>query len=268
MNVIKMNATNKHSEQAHLGPGNSCILLVHGILSSPRFFNPLISELPENVNYLNLLLPGHGTVVKEFANFGMRDWENYCAKKLAYLREIYDHIVVVGHSMGNLLLIDEIIKDNSKINGAVLIDVPLIGHITKAGLNVMLKATFDAEIKDKGIAKSVEYNKSIKLEKYCELPFFLPNFISLLWKMHQIRLDLPKMQVSSQVYQAGEDELVSSISNRYIIKNKLANLHIMDGIGHFYIPKKQWISIAKEIMYYYDLSSKQGIKNKNVAKIK
>lgn len=243
--------SDKHQEQAHLGTGNSCVLFVHGILSSPRFFKPLLANLPEDINYLNLLLPGHGADLSEFASVGMSDWENYCAQKLAYLRGMYENIVVVGHSMGNLLLVDELIKDKSKISGAVLIDVPLIGHITKAGLEVMFKATFDAEKKESSVERSVKYNKSIKIEHYYELPFFLPNFIALLWKMHQVRMNIAKMQVDSHVFQSEEDELVSTMSNRYIAENELAKLHTMAGVGHFYIPEHERQKIADAIMNYY-----------------
>lgn len=243
--------TNKHQEQAHLSSGNSCILFVHGILSSPRFFNAIISDLPKNINYLNLLLPGHGADISEFASCSMSDWEKYCSEKIAYLRKLYTNIVVVGHSMGNLLLIDELIKDKTQIAGAVLIDVPLIGHVTKSGLEVMFKATFDAEEKSKSIDRSVKYNKSIKFDHYYELPFFLPNFIGLLWKMYKVRMNMPKMQVKSHVYQSEEDELVSDISNHYIEKNKLTSLHVMPGVGHFFIPEQERKHIAREIMNFY-----------------
>lgn len=243
---------NKHQEQAHLAEGKSCILFVHGILSSPSYFNSLIADLPSNLNYLNVLLPGHGASLSEFSSVGMSDWDDYCAKKLKYLRALYENIVVVGHSMGNLLLIDELIKDKSNISGAVLIDVPLIGHVTKSGIDVMLKAVFDAEKKNDSIDLSVKYNKSIQFEHYYDLPYFLPNFIQLLWKMHQVRMHMADMDVESDVFQSEKDELVSDLSNRYIEQNKRASLHTMPNVGHFYIPDAERAKIAAAIMKYYN----------------
>lgn len=242
----------KYQEKSRLLDGDTCILFVHGILSSPNFFRKMTRSLPDNYSYLNILLPGHGTTLSDFAKVNMKDWENYCAEKLALLREKYSRIVIVGHSMGNLLLVDEINKNADKIAGAVLIDVPLIGHITTKGLETMFKATFNEEKEKDKIDSSVKDNKSIKIEHYYELPYFLPAFIELLWKMHKVRRDFAEFPIRSYVFQSAKDELVSPLSNNYINRNSLAQLTVMPGTGHFYFPKSQRELIISRICELYE----------------
>ena len=89
---------------------NAAVLFVHGIQGSPKQFEWMIESLPSDVDAINVLLPGHGSDVRNFRKIHMSTWKEYICELTDRLNEKYDYVFYVGHSMGCLLGIDALMK--------------------------------------------------------------------------------------------------------------------------------------------------------------
>ena len=76
------------------------VLFVHGIQGSPSQFDFLISRLPDSVTVCNVLLPGHGTTIREFRNSSSSQWLPAVRDAAQKMKSQCERLYFVGHSMG------------------------------------------------------------------------------------------------------------------------------------------------------------------------
>ena len=79
------------------------VLFVHGIQGSPSQLDFLISRLPHSVTVCNVLLPGHGTTIREFRNSSSSQWLPAVRDAAQKMKSQCERLYFVGHSMGCLL---------------------------------------------------------------------------------------------------------------------------------------------------------------------
>lgn len=99
------------SEQAALlqpidkrGAGkNHALLLLHGFSSSPAVFRKLITQLPAYDAVVCPVLPGHGDSIAAFTAVKAHEWVATAEQCCAALIEEYQHVDVLGLSLGGLL---------------------------------------------------------------------------------------------------------------------------------------------------------------------
>lgn len=86
---------------------DTLVLLIHGITGSPHQFDALARHLyAEGISVQSLLLPGHGSTAKAFAQSGRLEWERSVNRAVRHALLRYKNVVLVGHSMGCLLAIN------------------------------------------------------------------------------------------------------------------------------------------------------------------
>ena len=93
----------RHAAYCRLGNGKTLVLFIHGIQGSPSQFDWLADALPREVDFINLLLCGHGLDGAAFRSCGRKDWERQLQGLARHVLPLYERILVVGHSMGCLL---------------------------------------------------------------------------------------------------------------------------------------------------------------------
>ena len=118
---------------------DTAVVFIHGFMGSPN----QLADLAEAVyaigcTYKNILLPGHGGDMREFACAGYDDWQRHVQKEIEKIRSDYSKIFLVGHSMGGLLALNASTIRANNIAGAVLIATPLKVY-TLAPKSVLLK---------------------------------------------------------------------------------------------------------------------------------
>ncbi len=94
------------AEPRTLGPENTdkAVLFVHGFAGTPNSFHDLPDQVAEaGWRVRAMLLPGHGTSPREFAQTTAAALRQSVLDELAELRERYDTVVLLGHSMGGAL---------------------------------------------------------------------------------------------------------------------------------------------------------------------
>ena len=82
------NNPKKHDEYVNIKENDTAVLFIHGIIGTPRQFDFLIKEVPENYSVYNMLLSGHGKGVKDFSKTNMKNWEKEVKEALAFLRKV------------------------------------------------------------------------------------------------------------------------------------------------------------------------------------
>ena len=119
------------------------VIFIHGFMGSPRQFNKLAANVYNHgYSVASLLLPGHGSGIKEFANATAESWLNHVYAEVERFAQHYDKIYLVGHSMGSLLAINAAIR-YPQVKGLFLIACPLkVKVISKQALLVRLKQVF------------------------------------------------------------------------------------------------------------------------------
>ncbi|HZC04553.1 MAG TPA: alpha/beta fold hydrolase [Ktedonobacterales bacterium] len=100
-------------------------LLIHGINGSPEDMDELgVALEAQGFESRNLLLPGHGTTVRDFATHGWDDWrlavERAADEALALRRPVF----VIGHSLGAALAL-AVAADRPQLAGVVALCPPV-----------------------------------------------------------------------------------------------------------------------------------------------
>lgn len=79
------------------------LLLLHGFSSSPAVFRALLPELTEYDAVVCPVLPGHAESVDTFAHAHATDWMSTASDACSALVSEYEHVDVLGLSLGGLL---------------------------------------------------------------------------------------------------------------------------------------------------------------------
>ncbi len=103
-------------------------LMIHGLWSTERHFDPLAEWLSENKksNVLQLTLPGHGYARENCStpqcHFTFADWQRAIRDGVAVAKLLGDQIVLVGNSVGGTLAIQESLTDDPQLLAMILVE--------------------------------------------------------------------------------------------------------------------------------------------------
>lgn len=226
-----------HSEFNREVPGSTqVVLMIHGILGTPRHFDVFLPLVPDDWSVCNILLDGHGGKVEDFSRTSMEKWKGQVTARLDDLLDRYDRVILVAHSMGTLFSIQEAIRRPEKICRLFLLQSPLYPRV-KAGTalrSVLLTFGIVPES-----ARMMHSDCSVtltpKLWKYIG---WIPRFVELLTECRSTRKLLPRITVPCHFYQSQNDELVSMRSCRELGKYPHLQTTVLPDSGHFgYIGK-------------------------------
>jgi carboxylesterase len=82
------------------------VLLVHGLNGNTGDMAELQDVLQAHgICTRNMLLPGHGSKVKDMLSVGWEEWTQAVRVELNLLKELCDVVFLVGHSLGGALVL-------------------------------------------------------------------------------------------------------------------------------------------------------------------
>ena len=100
------------------------VLLVHGLNGNTGDMAELQDVLQAHgIITRNMLLPGHGSKVKDMLSIGWEEWTQAVRDELNLLKELCDVVFLVGHSLGGALVLH--VAAHEEIAGVVPICAPL-----------------------------------------------------------------------------------------------------------------------------------------------
>ena len=103
------------------------VLLVHGLNGSTDDMAELEEIIhKQGIITKNMLLPGHGSKVKDMLSIGWEEWAQAVYEELSLLKEMCDVVFLVGHSLGGALVLH--VAAHQEVAGVVSICAPLDLH--------------------------------------------------------------------------------------------------------------------------------------------
>lgn len=209
---------------------NTGALLIHGFTGTPNEMKDLGEFLAKNgITSMGILLPGHGTNVKDLLKVKWLDWDNAVTESLKKLKEICDKIFLIGLSMGGTLALHQGINPDSKIKGIVIMNTPIF----KLG-NYLVKLVPILKYIIKYAKKKGKSVKDVLMEQnimgYNKHP--LHGVAELLKLMKHVKNELNLIKVPVLIMHSKLDPTVSWKNAENIYKNIS--------------------SIDKEIIYFYN----------------
>ncbi len=191
------------------------VLLVHGLNGSRSDMAELEMVLQDH-GYLtnNMLLPGHGTRVRDLMSSGWDDWAAAVRKEVLALKARCDQVFLVGHSLGGALTLHT--AAHEEVDGIVVMCAPLYMHpLTRLGVRVVkyitpLLPTVREDVRDP------EARRRYAREVYRWTPMWPVE--SLLRFLPQLRAELPRITTPTLVMVSLHDHVVPARDGREIYR--------------------------------------------------
>lgn len=217
-------------------PGaKTAVVFIHGILSTPRFFEHLVSLVPEDFTVHNVLLDGHGGSVKDFSETSMKVWKHQIKYLVNRLVKTHENIILVGHSMGTLFSIQNAVRLPEKVKALFLLCSPLKVRIhprsAKYSLRIIFEKSEGADAIESSARKYYSITPDKKLWKY--IPW-LPKFTALLTEIRRTRAEVDKIAAPTYVFHAAHDSLVSKKAVKPFLKNSMISVTQLKDSYHQY----------------------------------
>ncbi len=233
-----------HSEFClKLNHSETVIVFIHGILGSPSQFKYYIDTLEGRYSIENLLLPGHGATINEFAASSIAEWQDYVDQRIQRLQSEYQNIILVAHSMGCLLSVQTALSYPDRIRGLFLLAMPLVIRVRSPFIGNRMLRAFRKNASDE-IAAAAKESNSVRSSGALNYLIALPRFAELYFKCRKTRklagrLNLPMIVINSE-----NDETISPKSLRYVDHMQNVSVMIVKDSGHFYYQEEAKSLIA------------------------
>lgn len=246
-----------HAEMKRIGEGKTAVLLVHGILGTPRHFDPFIPLIPEEYSVWNLLLDGHGKTVRDFSRTSMKKWERQVAAAVEELAQNHERILIAAHSMGTLFAIEQAIR-NRKVAGLFLLAAPL---------RISVRSTMIANAAKVYLGKIDTQNpgelatkNSLGMEVDRNLLRYLgwiPRYLELFGKIRRTCVELPRLEKPCFAYQSAGDEMVAQGAAKQLARNPRIRVAVLENSRHFYYEDKDLEFLQKEFVSFMELGREE-----------
>jgi len=224
-----------HREYIRIVPGaKTAVLMVHGIVGTPRHFDFLLDLIPEDVSVVNMLLEGHGGKVPCFSQASMKAWRAQVKNALEDLCKNHEQVFVVAHSMGTLLTAEASCQF-PQVKGMLYLSVPLRIRLAPGMITASLRWCFGRLRSDHpkeqalGHAAGVEPNPRLWL--YLG---WLPRFWELFLLSRSSRPLMEQLKLPVFAFLSHDDEVVRRSTAKHLAKNPNIQYTMLPGCGHFY----------------------------------
>jgi carboxylesterase len=149
----------------------TALLFIHGFTASPAEMRPMAESICSKTSWrcVGLLLPGHGTQLRDMENTSAEEWVLAVESAYESLRQSASHVFLVGLSLGAVLACEVALRrrKDPKLRGLVLM-APAFGVHTWRALGVHLMRPV-RKLRDKG-RRASDYFLDNALYTYLYVP--------------------------------------------------------------------------------------------------
>jgi len=230
---------------------DTIVVFSHGFIGSPNQFEEMAELAYQNgCSVLSLLLPGHGGQAKDFRTFGLDDWERHLEHELRRVSASYEHIILVGHSIGGLLCLNAALDKNPKIKAVLLISSPLkLRYSPKPLLIGMRLHLFPKRTNE--LLDAYRKSSSITGASMFHYLFWRKQVTDMYRLMAKTKANLPAVRVPTTVIYSTKDETVSPKSAA-LFRNGLTNTDVniiaLHASHHAFYPAEERAVIHQELL--------------------
>ena len=223
------------------------VVCIHGIMGSPRQYLPYIDAVYDaGYSVAALLLPGHGEGAVSFARSHLSAWEKHVNEALSEYAKRFDRIVILGHSMGGLLGLNESLKPNSPIVGAFLIAPPMKINLRLRSVIMRIKLVSAKNMRT--MFESYMDLSSVEMGSIAQFALWARPFISLKLLIEKAKRRLNDVTIPVVFIHSQSDETVSPKSAALLekgLKNAPHERVTLSESTHVYFPSDEveWIKM-------------------------
>lgn len=223
------------------------VVFVHGHMGTPRQFDALTALVKgRGADIVSVTLPGHDAPLSEFVRYGRIDWLKAVEGRIDELRAGYDELILVGHSMGGLLLMNAAVKRPERIRAIIAVALPLYIRVTPRWLKTRIefaKRPKAGEEPSVSFARAMCGVSGITAKNAYRL---MPSVMEFLKLMRETRALLPRLAAPLTVVHAEHDEIVSPRSAA-LARARGASVIALKTASHFWFPENETRIIAGEV---------------------
>ncbi len=237
-----------HAAWTRRGTADTAVLMVHGIVGSPHHFCPFVDDFPSDWTLCSLLLDGHGDTPAAFAAASMATWQHQVDDAFDALCRTHRRVVLVGHSMGCLLLSQTAHRRPPQVAALIFFAPPLHVHVTLTGIRHALRVVTervpatDAALVASRDAYSIRPDKRLWI--YLS---YLPRYKELLSLARRVRRNGPPAGVPCTAFVSAKDELVSPRTAKALARFAGVRVVTLDTAMHHYYPDADLAHIKEEL---------------------
>lgn len=232
----------RHRAFSRLTDSKEIVLFVHGIQGSPKQFRELAACLPAGIDYVSLLLPGHGGSLRDFRRAGKREWLEYFCSLCGKLRQSYEKVFFVGHSLGCLVGIEAAANGAIGFDGMLLIACPIRIRLSMRYFAMGWHAIVPDATSDAYVLAAREAN-SVAVKHPLELLICIKPYVGLALLITQSGRKIKGLCSRVCMIQSENDEIVSARSIDVVGQMENTKAVVVPGSGHFFYSAE-----AKEII--------------------
>ncbi len=211
-------------------PGaKKAVLLIHGLLGTPRFWQDFVAATPEDVALHALLLPGHGGTVPEFGHVPWGAWRKAVTEAVEALCAQHEQVFIVAHSLGTLLAINSLTAHPAPVRGMLFIAAPLRLRMSAKTVLGNIRKGLGAGESREALACYYGTEPDVRVWRYVS---WLPRYVEFFRESAAARRGLPRLSIPTQAFLSPRDELVSPRSSTPLRSCPTMTLTMLSTSGH------------------------------------
>ena len=210
------------------------LLMIHGILGAPSYFDFLRPYVPDGYDVYAPMLEGHGGSARQFGRASMRRWKAMIHNITSDLIDRYGSVTIVAHSMGTLFAIAEAVRRPEGVRGLLLLNPPLHLRLSRRLFATPMKIMTGRVREDDSWTMAAVRACSIEVDAnplhYLRWP---ARYIELFAEIRATRSIVPRLAVPTHAFYSSHDEMVSPGSQR-LFPAAITDITLLPASGHYY----------------------------------
>lgn len=215
-------------------PGSRvAILMVHGIMGTPDYFQYLVSQVPADCSVYNIRLVGHCGSVDDFAHSSMAAWKDQVFSQLEAMFAEHEKIIFAGYSLGALFAVEAAVRYPGKICHLFCHGLPIKCSMPPAAKMRIWRIIFDKVKPGTATARMASACAIQHTKKFWK---YLPAYVrigELAIEMLRVKKLLPQLQTPCRNYQGANDEMLSKRNNKFLAQFPTVINTVLPHSGHF-----------------------------------